>query len=157
MTTCHDPETKLTCPSPTNGPAAEAEEMCGPVRRVLIMDDDKMIRDIMNEALLMMGYRTLAAECGHDAIESYQRSRMNNEPIDVVILDLHMPQKPDGTETLRKLLEIDPQVNVVVTSGDTSNPCITDFKGHGFKDALIKPFTIDALKNIVCSLAPLPG
>ena len=135
------------------------ETKCKPaasrIRRVLIMDDDELVCDIMVLMLVALGYRVLLTESGDEAVASFLKAKACGEPVDVVILDLHVPAGMNGKETAKRLLEIDPEVKTIVTSGDATDPGITNFREFGFKDVLVKPFIPDDLKKVLSSLAPL--
>ena len=92
---------------------------------------------------------------GESAIESFKKAKAYGEPFDVVILDLYIPQGLNGKETIKKLLEIDPEVKAVVTSGNSDDPWLANFRDFGFKGSLPKPFTPADVKKVLVALAPL--
>lgn len=69
--------------------------------------------------------------------------------VEVVVLDLTVPGSMGGEETIEKLLEIDPDVKAILASGSITSPVISDFKKHGFKDVLVKPYDIGQLDKII--------
>ncbi len=125
------------------------------VRRVLVMDDDEIVSAVMGGILAALGYRTLLTENGDSAIESFKKAKACGEPFDVVILDLYVPRGMNGKETIKKLLEIDPEVKAIVTSGNIDDPWLTNFREFGFREALPKPFTPAEVEKILVALAPL--
>ncbi len=80
---------------------------------ILLVDDEAIIRNLGRTILQRYGYRVLLAEDGLDAVEQYRR---HVDPIDLVILDLTMPRL-SGRDTLRQLLQMDPSVRVLFSSG----------------------------------------
>ena len=118
-------------------------------RTILIMDDEHYIRDVISQMLAQMGYSVKAVADGSHAIEAYQQSMQNDSPFDVVILDLTVPGKMGGRETIRKLLEIDKNVNAIVASGYSSDSVMSDYRRYGFNAALKKPFTFHELSAAV--------
>ncbi len=125
------------------------------VRRVLVMDDDEIVSDVIGRILAALGYRATLTDTGESAIESFKKAKAYGEPFDVVILDLYVPQGMNGKETIKKLLEIDPEVKAVVTSGNGNDPWLANFRNFGFKESLPKPFTPDDVKKVLVALAPL--
>ena len=74
---------------------------------------------------------------------------MAGEFFDVVILDITIPGKMGGRETIRKLLEIDPDVRAIASSGYSTDPVISDFKSYGFSGVVAKPYRISELREAV--------
>ncbi len=66
---------------------------------------------------------------------------------DMVILDLTNKFGMGGVETIKRLLEIDPDVKAIVATGYSCDPIISNFREHGFRGALPKPFSMDELKT----------
>ena len=108
---------------------------------VLFADDEELIRDLGRQVLEMGGYTVLLAEDGMRAIEIF---RANRESIDLVVLDLTMPQR-SGMEVLRAIREIDPGARVVLSSG---SPPVEPVYGTTF---LPKPYRADTLAKVVRS------
>jgi PAS domain S-box-containing protein len=113
--------------------------------KLLIMDDEEFIRDILNEILLMLGYQVECCADGREAVERFLAARVNGTPFDAVMLDLTVPCGMGGKEAAEKILEIDPQAVLVVSSGYSSDPVIANFSQYGFSAAISKPFTADTL------------
>lgn len=124
-------------------------------RHVLVMDDDELVCSSLGLLLATMGYRVTLTKDSHAAIHAYHQAMTRNERIDVVILDLHLPSGLNGKETVKKLLSLDPGVKAVVSSGDTTDPGMTDFRNFGFKYVLTKPVSFDELNAVLSALAPL--
>jgi PAS domain S-box-containing protein len=89
------------------------DRIAGGSETILLVDDEAVIRNLGRTILQRYGYKLLLAEDGQEALEVYRRHRGR---IDLVILDLTMPRL-SGRDTLRELLQIDPQVQVVLSSG----------------------------------------
>lgn len=114
---------------------------------ILVMDDDKIIRDMMEQMLIRLGYSGAVVRDGAEAIEFYQKAKECGKPYDVVILDLTVRGGMGGKEAIEKLAEIDPHVKGIVTSGGPEDPVITEYKKYGFKGVVVKPFTINELNE----------
>jgi CheY-like chemotaxis protein len=115
--------------------------------RILIMDDDELVRDVISEMLSHAGYKIELASDGLEAIEYYKKAMDAGQPYDAVILDLTIPGGMGGRETMEKLLEIDPRVKAIVASGYSTDAVMADYGNYGFKGVITKPFKIDALSR----------
>ena len=113
---------------------------------VLIMDDDTILCDLMTAMLHELGYRTCLVESGEEVIEQYMRSKASADPFAVVILDLYIPRGMGGKDTIKELLQRDPEARAIVSSGRTDDPVLYNFREHGFLGALVKPFTYEEFK-----------
>jgi PAS domain S-box-containing protein len=123
--------------------------------RVLIMDDEEMIRDVAGKILSRIGYEVESARDGAEAIELYEKAEKKGRPFDAVIMDLTIPGGMGGKETIRKLLAIDPGVKAIVSSGYSSDPIMAEFKSYGFSGVVAKPYTIKTLTEAVNKIAPV--
>jgi PAS domain S-box-containing protein len=115
--------------------------------KILVMDDEEVIRDVSNALLTHLGYNAEVAVEGVEAIEMYEKAMKSEKPFEAVILDLTNEIGLGGAETIERLLEIDPDVRAIVTTGYSSDPIINKFRDHGFRFALPKPFTLGQLKT----------
>jgi len=118
-------------------------------RSILVMDDEKYIRDITCEALSAVGYESTSAKDGTEAVQLYEEAKESGQPYDAVILDLVIPDGMGGEETIQKLMEIDPEVRAVAVSGYPNEPIITDFTKYGFKGAIAKPYRPRELSEVL--------
>jgi len=117
--------------------------------KVLAMDDEKIIRDIMCEVLCDAGYEVFAAADSNEAIGLYKEAIESGHPFDVVMLDAVLTSGLNGEDTLKKLLEIDPNVKGIICSAWNKDPVLTDFHKYGFKGSLALPFKISEITGIV--------
>ena len=115
--------------------------------KILVMDDEEVIRDVCNALLTHLGYEAEVAVEGVEAIEMYTKAMESEKPFDMVILDLTNKVGMGGAETILRLLEIDPDVKAIVATGYSGDPIMSKFREHGFCGALPKPFTLDQLKT----------
>jgi PAS domain S-box-containing protein len=113
--------------------------------RVLVMDDDKMVGDVVKRQLRHLGYQAEVAYDGSEAIDLYKNARENGQPFDVVLMDLTIPGGMGGAEATKRLLEIDPTLKAIVSSGYSNDPIMADFKPYGFKDCIVKPYKLQEL------------
>jgi len=113
--------------------------------RVLVMDDEAMIREVAGEMLNLIGYDVEFARDGEEALKCYQAALADKKPFDVAIVDLTVPGGMGGKETIKKLLEIDPAVKAIVSSGYSNDPIMADFRQFGFSGVVVKPYRIAEL------------
>jgi len=121
--------------------------------KVLLMDDEEIIRETAGDMLKYMGYDVAFARDGNEAIHVYKKALGSDCPFDVVIMDLTIPGGMGGKEAILRLLEIDPGVRAIVSSGYSSDPIMANHRQYGFAGVVAKPYkTKDlgaALKKIV--------
>ncbi|MBN1297264.1 PAS domain S-box protein, partial [bacterium] len=108
-------------------------------RRILLMDDEALIRMVTSRMLSRLGYNVETASDGPEAIEKYSEALRQGGRFDAVIMDLTIPGGMGGKEAVRKLLAIDPSARVIVASGYSSDPVLSGFSAYGFVGHLAKP------------------
>ena len=120
------------------------------IKRILVMDDEPMLRDIIGRMLSRIGHEVDFAKDGAEAIGLYERERESGEPFDAVILGLtDKCGGMGGIETIAKLRGIDPDVKALITTGFSGHPVLTHYRQYGFRGAFAKPFTMDELCKAV--------
>ena len=117
---------------------------CG---RILVMDDEEMVRKLVGKMLLQEGHEVELVEDGQRAVEVYESAKSQRRPFDAVILDLTVRDGLGGQEAIRALLKIDPAVKAIVMSGYPSDPVVLEPERYGFKGVLAKPFDKLALRE----------
>jgi len=115
--------------------------------RILWMDDEEMIREVGEEMLGILGYHGEFACDGAMAIEIFEKADAEGNRFDAVILDLTTPMGLGGVETIRRLLEIDPDVRAIVCSGYSNDPVMANYRDYGFAGVLTKPFSLQNLDD----------
>jgi PAS domain S-box-containing protein len=117
--------------------------------RVLIMDDEIAIREIIKEFLESSGYQVTAVESGTAALRCINSSLSENKPYDIMFLDLTVPGDFGGDELLRKIGNKLGATKVVAMSGYANNSAITNPSEFGFWKSLDKPFQIKELWKLL--------
>jgi signal transduction histidine kinase/ActR/RegA family two-component response regulator len=129
----------------TDGVISEGEE-CG---KVLVMDDDIIIRTVVEKLLKKTGYNVQSVTNGTDALRVYQDAYEADDPFQFVIMDLTIPGGMGGKETVVKLREFDNDATVIVFSGYSNDPILTNYSEYGFDGVLKKPFSTDELMHLI--------
>ncbi|HLB05778.1 MAG TPA: response regulator [Thermodesulfobacteriota bacterium] len=117
--------------------------------RLLVMDDEEIVRAVAEAILTELGYEVEFALDGASTIEAYKLAKKSGNPFDAVILDLTIPGGMGGKDTIKKLLEVDPTVKAIVSSGYSSDPIMSDFTKYGFSAVIAKPYKVAELSMIV--------
>lgn len=124
-------------------------------KKILVMDDEEMLRNMTRNMLEGLGYEAIVAFEGEEAIQTYSKAKSAGSPFGGVILDLTVKGGMGGIETIRRLLEIDPDIRAIVASGYSNDPVMANFKAYGFLAALEKPFQLkDLMKALEKIIAP---
>jgi PAS domain S-box-containing protein len=135
-------------PETGEGPCSEAETP-GSKALILVMDDEKTVRKVAGGMLESMGHSVDLAENGSQAVEMYQNSLEGKEPYDLVILDLTVPGGMGGREAAARILEMDPDARLVVSSGYSTDPVMARYPDYGFSGVLSKPYTLGDMRTAV--------
>jgi len=93
-----------------------------------------------------------AATDGIEALDLYKQARETGKPFDVVILDLTVPGGAGGKETIQRLLQIDPEIKAIVSSGYSNDPIMANYRQYGFKAVVEKPYSIVELTRTIESV-----
>jgi CheY-like chemotaxis protein len=117
--------------------------------RILVMDDDELIHQLVTEMLKQRGFSVETVADGKQAIERYKQSQDIGEPFDVVIMDLTIPGGIGGKEAIKDILEINPEAKVIVSSGYANDPVMANYTEYGFKGIVEKPYTMSQLWDVL--------
>jgi len=124
--------------------------------KILVMDDDELIRDLVTELLGAMGFEVSLARDGAEAIAAYVRERQVGRPFDVVVMDVTIPGGMGGKEAIQKLTAIDPGVKAIVSSGYSNDAVMAEYEKHGFVGVLPKPYTPNEIVELLEAVLSLP-
>ena len=117
--------------------------------RVLVVDDEDAIRDLVEFTLTRLGYKVWQAATALEGVNIYREKFEAGERFDAVILDLTLPGGIGGKEALKKLIEIDPTVNAIVSSGYATDATMSRYQDFGFRGVIAKPYEAAELGKIV--------
>ena len=120
--------------------------------RILVMDDEDLIRELAQTALEFLGYQVDAVPDGEACIKAYVAAREEGKPYAAIIMDLTIPGGMGGKEAIQKLLEIDPDVRAIVSSGYSHGPEMANHKQHGFRGMVGKPYKVEELAREITAV-----
>jgi nitrogen-specific signal transduction histidine kinase/ActR/RegA family two-component response regulator len=138
------PRSAETESTPREAPVSDPMTMEGH-ERILVVDDEELVRMVTKAVLAYRGYQVVEAEDGEDAIEKYTKA---SPPIDLVLMDMHMPRL-NGHDALLRIREANPKAKAVMFSGglhDRASDAAASLEGVAF---LHKPFENQELIRVV--------
>lgn len=124
--------------------------------RILVMDDESSIRDLLGMALREIGYDVALAGDGEEAIRLSRQAQQDKHPFFVAILDLSIPGGMGGSETLRELRALDPSIRAIVSSGYADHLILDEFRKEGFDGAIGKPYDLDEMFRLIEQVKETP-
>jgi PAS domain S-box-containing protein len=126
-------------PAPTAASAAPFSPLQG---RVLFMDDEEPIRVMTRTLLERLGLEATVTAEGGEAVREYALARVSGRPFDVVIMDLTVPGAMGGAAAMKEILKLDPAARGIVSSGYSSDPVMANYREHGFRASVPKPYRV---------------
>ena len=130
-------------------PSRPLAQPAGRAGRILLLEDDLMVRDLMRRALEKAAFEVVETGDGKDTLRLYQEAMQQGRPFDLAILDLTIPDGMCGRETMLHLRRIDPRILAIVSSGYRDDPVMKDCAAYGFAAALPKPYQVEGLLQMV--------
>lgn len=119
---------------------------------ILVMDDEETVRTFLKNTLIYLGYEVICTENGDKTLEIYKQSKKIDLTINCMIFDLTIPGGKGGKETISELRQLDQEIPVIVSSGYSKDPILSDPKAYGFNAAISKPYKIKELSMILNQL-----
>jgi CheY-like chemotaxis protein len=135
--------------TPAEAPASDEPRRV----RVLVMDDEPDIRNLMEMMLSLLDYDAATAAHGEEALAVHEKALEENHPFDIVIMDLTVPNGMGGAEMIKRLRQKDTTIRAVVASGYSDDPIVARHKEYGFDCVLPKPYVLNDLKGVLEALS----
>ncbi|MEA3240902.1 MAG: ATP-binding protein, partial [Pseudomonadota bacterium] len=130
-------------------PIAEINSEPVAAARILVLDDEEVVREVLGAMLEELGHQVDYAAHGREAVEKYRQAWENNSPFDLVITDLTIPGGMGGEETAREILAIDPRAKIIVSSGYATDPVMAHYEKYGFQGRVAKPYRFAKLREVI--------
>ena len=117
--------------------------------RVLLMDDEETIRRLAERLLTRLECEHRTVPDGASCVEAYREALAAGRRYQIVILDLTVPGGMGGRECMAELLKLDPEVRAIVSSGYSNDPVMANFREHGFRAVVPKPYAVGVLAEAI--------
>jgi two-component system cell cycle sensor histidine kinase/response regulator CckA len=117
--------------------------------KILVMDDEEIVRVVVQRLLLQCGFESELTKDGAEMLRLYREAKEAGKPFEAVILDIIIRNGMGGQEAMKNLLEYDPNVRVIVSSGYSNDPIMANFTDYGFSGFLPKPYKLEELKRVM--------
>lgn len=135
-----------TAQSLEKGSAASGEVISGQ-GCVLVVDDQDSVRQAAQRLLEKLGYRTIAAADGQQAIDLYRQHAHTEDPVSAVLLDMTLPGGLDGEEVKEEICRMDGAARVIATSGWFDDGIEGQLMAQGYVGVLPKPYAVEKLSQ----------
>jgi two-component system cell cycle sensor histidine kinase/response regulator CckA len=129
-------------------PVIENDSAWQGIGTVLLVDDEEDIRNVGCEMLEALGFDSVSANDGIDALEIFKL----NPSIKIVILDLTMPRM-DGEQTFNELRKLNPGIQVIMSSGYNEQEVTQKFVGKQLAGFIQKPYRVSALREVLSTIS----
>lgn len=120
--------------------------------RILVIDDEKSIRDLATTTLKLMGCDVTTSPSSSEGVERFIRAKQEGCPFDLVIMDLSIPGDMGGNEAMQQILNIAPNARGIASSGYSDGSIMAHYREYGFQAALSKPYNIADLQRVVSTM-----
>jgi len=130
-------------------PPVQSNTLMQGVGTVLVCDDEIGLRKISAAILKRCGYKVYEAASGEEAVRIYQHLMRSGDEVDVVIMDLTLRGGIGGEEALREIRMIDPNAQIIASSGDLVDETKRGYLAMGFADILPKPYEAQDISSAV--------
>ncbi len=120
--------------------------------KVLVLEDDENIQFILRTMLEELGYEVDIACDGDEAYQKYLIAKESQHNYSFAIMDLTIPGKKGGKDTITQIRKLDNELKVIVSSGYSNDPVMSNYKDYGFNGILPKPYRFDDLKRIITAI-----
>ncbi len=134
-----------TCEQSADDSCTDADEIVNGKGHVMVIDDEKIVRDVSREILEDLGYAVTICSDGVQALDFYEK---HHQKVDLVIVDMIMPRMA-GYDCYKGLRKIKPDVKVVIATGYSLPEETQGLIARGVSGFIQKPFEAEALSKVV--------
>jgi PAS domain S-box-containing protein len=120
--------------------------------KILVMDDEETVLEIATEMLAHLGYEAVCARDGAEAVDLYSKAKEAGDPFAAVIADLTIPGGIGGREMNEQLRKSEADVKVIVSSGYSNDPIMSEYRSFGFRGVICKPYRIEELSEVLAEV-----
>jgi two-component system cell cycle sensor histidine kinase/response regulator CckA len=124
-------------------------------KRILVVDDEEMIRNVLKKILEELGYKEVLAENAATAINIYKKSAKEKNYFSVLIMDLKILNSIEQNETINELRKIDPDLKAIISSSYSNEQVMAKYKDSGFNGVITKPFRVNELRDLLDKIIDL--
>ena len=151
------PKSMQIAPEGSNPFEAEKEEPASEVihqgkGRILVMEDMEAMMLVAGEILTVLGYEVEYSTNGNEAIKAYKAAKGMGNPFDACVFDLTVPGGMGGEEAANILIDYDPNLVAIASSGYTTSDIMSNYKNSAFKAVLPKPYRIKEMSDVLNEL-----
>jgi signal transduction histidine kinase/ActR/RegA family two-component response regulator len=142
----------IDLPGTDQAPLAETPVITGVqegTERILVMDDEESLLKLLRTILTRLGYDVEVARDGAEAIAMYEAGKAEGKRFDAVLLDLTVSGGMGGVEAAAKLKELDPDAKLIVSSGYSDAPVMSNYAAYGFDAVIPKPWTAADVSDVL--------
>jgi len=118
-------------------------------QRILVLDDDEGVRSVMRVALSLLGHDSVIVGHSSEAFEAIERARREQSAFDAIFVDLTMPGDVPGNQVIARLVERSTGARLIVMSGYSDDPILSNYREHGLSARLQKPFTMAQVREVL--------
>lgn len=147
--TIYLPAVEKMAEEPVVQPEREDPALFSLCDRVLIMDDDEVVRQMLGKMLNQLGYKVSYSVDGKEAVAKYRAAWIDGSPYDVVITDLTIPGGMGGQAAAQEILRINPHAKIIVSSGYATDPILANYEAYGFMGMVVKPYHFSELQAVL--------
>ena len=126
------------------------------MKRILLMDDERVVLDLLSRMFEHLGYEVTTCTDGSQAIAAFAKAKSHSEPFDIVMMDLVIPNGVGGQDAVHTIKKIDPNARVVASSGHLEHPVMLDHAKFGFSGVLEKPYKLEKLQQVIEAVISAP-
>ncbi len=120
--------------------------------RIIILDDDDMVREVLGAMLQNLGFDVVAVADGRAMLRHYKKAISDGDPFIMLITDITLPGQKNGLEYAKEVRKMDPDAIIIAVSGYANDPVMAEPAKFGFQGAISKPFKISRLQEILAEV-----